>query len=106
MLEPARIVGISKTTYGLATPRCLEWWHDLPRTSTNNDPSASHTNNDPSDSQDPRRRPARRHLGDHRSPRLPVTGVLVRAGRIVHRRPSQRAPWRGSGNGARFAARW
>ena len=37
--EPAHIVGISKTPYALATPRCLEWRHDLPRTSTNNDPS-------------------------------------------------------------------
>ena len=68
--EPAHIVGISKTTYVLATPRCLDWRHDLQRTSTNNDPSDS-------DSQDPCRRPARRHRGDRRGPRLPVAGVLV-----------------------------
>ena len=43
--------------------------------------SATSTNNDPPDpdSQDPRRRPARRHRGDRRSPRLPVAGVLVLA---------------------------
>src|SRR5919201_319173 len=93
--ELARFVGISKTPYVLATPRFLEWRHDLPRTSTNNDASASHTINDPSDSdsQDPSRRPARRHRGDRR-PRLPVAGVLVLDGRITPRRPSQRAPWR------------
>ena len=68
--EPAHIVGVSKTAYVLATPRCLDWRRDLQRTSTNNDPSDS-------DSQDPRRRPARRHRGDRRSPRLPVAGVLV-----------------------------
>src|SRR3954447_17085571 len=33
--EVAHIVGISKTTYVPATPRCLQWRHDLPRTSTN-----------------------------------------------------------------------
>ena len=45
--------------------------------------SATSTNNDPSDSdsQDPCRRPARRHRGDRRSPRLPVAGVLVLDGR-------------------------
>ena len=69
MVEPARIVGISKTTYVLATPRCLDWRHDLPRTSTSNDPSDS-------DPLDPCRRPASRHRGDRR-PRLPVAGVLV-----------------------------
>ena len=68
--EPAHIVGVSKTAYVLATPRCLEWRRDLQPTSTNNDPP------DP-DSQDPCRRPARRHRGDRRSPRLPVAGVLV-----------------------------
>src|SRR5207302_547813 len=35
MLEPAHIVRISKTTYVLATPRCLEWRHGLQQTSTN-----------------------------------------------------------------------
>ena len=35
MLEPAHIVGISKTRYVLASPRCLEWRHALQRTSTN-----------------------------------------------------------------------
>jgi DNA-binding CsgD family transcriptional regulator len=82
--QPEHIVGISKTTYVLATPRCLEWRHDLQRTSTNNDPS---------DSQDPCRRPASRHRGARCSPRRPVAGVLVLDGRITHRRPSQRAPW-------------
>src|SRR5215208_197431 len=74
--ELAHVVGISKTAYVLATPRFPDWRHDLPRTSTDNDPSASQTNHDPSDSQDPYRRPARRHRGDRR-PRLPVAGVLV-----------------------------
>src|ERR671935_82155 len=36
--ELAHIVGISKTAYVLATPRCLDWWHDLQRTSTNSSP--------------------------------------------------------------------
>jgi uncharacterized protein DUF1360 len=31
----AHIVGISKTTYVLATPRCLDWRHDLQQTSRN-----------------------------------------------------------------------
>jgi hypothetical protein len=35
--EPAHIVGISKTTYVPATPRCLDWRRDLQRTSTNHD---------------------------------------------------------------------
>ena len=33
------IVGISKTAYVPATPRCLDWRRDLQRTSTNNDPA-------------------------------------------------------------------
>jgi hypothetical protein len=65
MLRAAHIVGISKTAYVLATPRCLEWRHDLQRTSTNNDPSDS-------DSQDPCRRPAGRHRGGRRIARQPV----------------------------------
>ena len=68
--EPAHIAGVSKTAYVPATPRCLQWRRDLQRTSTNNDPP------DP-DPQDPRRRPARRHRGDRRSPRPPVAGVLA-----------------------------
>src|SRR5436190_15265445 len=70
MLEPARFVRISKTAYVPATPRCLEWRHGLPRSGTKNDPSDS-------DSVDPSRRPARRHRGDRRIPRLPVAGVVV-----------------------------
>src|SRR3954470_24004755 len=70
MLERARIAGVSKTTYVPATPRCLEWRHDLPRTSTIDNAADS-------DSQEPRRRPARRHRGDRRRPRLPVARVLV-----------------------------
>src|SRR3954447_12702174 len=73
--ELAHVVGISKTTDVLATPRCLEWRHDLHRTSTNNDPSDS-------DPQDPCRHPASRHGGDRRSPRLPVARVLVLEARI------------------------
>ena len=85
--EPAHIVGVSKTAYVPATPRCLQWRRAPQTTSTNNDPA------DP-DSQEPRRRPARRHRGDRRGPRRPVAGVLVLVpdGRIAHRRPSQRAP--------------
>jgi hypothetical protein len=30
MLEPACFVGISKTAYVLATPRCFDWRHDVP----------------------------------------------------------------------------
>src|SRR5215208_7965015 len=78
--ELAHVVGISKTPYVPATPRCLEWRHDLRQTSTSDNPS---------DSQDPCR-PAGRPRGDRRSPRLPVAGVLVLDGRITtHRRPSQ-----------------
>jgi hypothetical protein len=33
--EPAHIVGVSKTAYVLATPRCLDWTHDLQQTSRN-----------------------------------------------------------------------
>src|SRR5262249_31693007 len=35
---PEHIVGISKNTYVLATPGCVDWSHDLPRTSTSNRP--------------------------------------------------------------------
>ena len=38
MLEPARIVGVSKTTYALATPRSLNWMRGPNQTSTNNTP--------------------------------------------------------------------
>src|SRR5262249_59906213 len=80
MVEPARIVGISKTTYVLATPRWLEWRRALQRTGTNTDPSHYW---------DPRRRPAGRPRGDRRGPRPPVAGVLVLEGRTIHRRPSR-----------------
>src|SRR5919201_3145806 len=88
--ELAHIVGISKTAYVLATPRCLEWRHGLPSTSTNNAPSDA-------DSQGPCRGPARRHRGDRRIPRLQGAGVLVLDGLVTHRRPSRWAPrfaWR------------
>src|SRR4051812_31926063 len=86
MLEPTHIVGISETAYVPATPRFLEWRHDLqPAGTTTNDPPDS-------DSQAPCRRPAGRHRSARRSPRLPVGGVLVLDrvldGRIRHRRPS------------------
>jgi hypothetical protein len=35
------IVGIPKTTYGLTTPRCLDWQHESNRSSTNNGPQDS-----------------------------------------------------------------
>ncbi len=94
--EVAHIADVSKTTYALATPRCLDCRHDLPRASTNNDPSNS-------DSPDPCGRPATGHRGDRRSPRLPVAdglvlanvldSVLARNGRITHRRPPQSGSW-------------
>src|SRR6185436_12518901 len=68
MLERAHIAGISKNPYVPATPGCLEWRHDQPRTSTNDDPPDS-------GSTGPCRRPARRHRGDRRGPRLPGGGV-------------------------------
>jgi hypothetical protein len=74
--ELAHIVGISKTPYVLATPRCLEWRCDLQATRTNNDPS------DP-DSLDPRRRAAGRCRNDRRGRRPPVTGILVLGGTLV-----------------------
>jgi serine-type D-Ala-D-Ala carboxypeptidase (penicillin-binding protein 5/6) len=38
MLRLAHIAGVSKTTYVLATPRCLDWRRDQQRTSTNSSP--------------------------------------------------------------------
>ena len=32
------IAGLSKTAYGPATPRCLDWTHDVQGTSTNSGP--------------------------------------------------------------------
>ena len=63
--ERAHIVGISKTAYVPATPRCLDWRHDLQRTSTNHDPSDS-------DPLGPGRRPAR--SSSRRSPQSSATG--------------------------------
>src|SRR4051812_36998501 len=89
--ELAHIVGISKTPYVLATPRCLDWRGVLQRTSTTSGQG------DP-DSQPPRRRPAPQR-GDRRRRRLCVAGVLVvdgvlaPDGRGTHRRPSRRATW-------------
>jgi LAS superfamily LD-carboxypeptidase LdcB len=74
--EPAHIVGISKTTYALATPRRLDWRRDPQRTSTNTDPSDS-------EPQDPYRRPAGRDRSDRRSARQPVAGVVVPDGTTV-----------------------
>src|SRR4029077_8567746 len=39
--EPVHIAGASKTTYGLTTPRCLDWHHESNRISTDNDPRDS-----------------------------------------------------------------
>jgi D-alanyl-D-alanine carboxypeptidase (penicillin-binding protein 5/6) len=36
--EPAHIVGVSKTAYVLATPRCLQWRRDLQATRTHSSP--------------------------------------------------------------------
>src|SRR5207342_2768838 len=70
MLEPAHIVGVSKTTYGLATARQLHWRRDRQRPFTNNVPPDS-------DSQDPRGQPAGRHRNDRGGPRPSLTGDLV-----------------------------
>src|SRR4051794_22652820 len=67
--EPAPVVAVSKTGYVPATPRFLEWRHDLQQASANSVAADS-------DSLDPCHRPARRHRGDRR-PRLPVIGVVV-----------------------------
>ena len=64
--EPAHIVGISKTAYGPATPRCLDWRHD-------------------------RAAPTRRILvaglvvGSRRSPRPRLPGAGLRRPRRPHR---------------------
>src|SRR5437588_11244075 len=81
MLTSRRIAGISKTTYVLATPRCLKWRHDLQRTSTSSPPF-------PIDH--PRclfssRRDA------YRCPQLPVVGGLVFVGKITPPRGAARA---------------
>jgi hypothetical protein len=73
MLEPAHIVGISKTGYVPATPRCLEWLHGLQETSTTD------ASPDP-DPQDPYRRPPGRRRSVRRDPRLPGVGVVLLVG--------------------------
>jgi hypothetical protein len=92
--ELANIAGVSKTTYVLATPRCLDWRRELQRTGANNDSSGS---------QDPCRRPSGRHRRDYRCLRLPVVGGLVFVGNITQhggaaaappaRHSTRRAPW-------------
>src|SRR3954447_11778081 len=72
----AHIVGVSKIAYALATPRCLKWRRALQQASTNSAPPDPHPKR-------PRRRPARRHSGARRGPRLPVAGILVVAGVIA-----------------------
>src|SRR6478609_8991685 len=42
LIARAHIVGISKTTYVLATPRCVDWRHDLQQSSRNHDRGAGH----------------------------------------------------------------
>jgi hypothetical protein len=69
------IVGISKTAYALATPRCLEWRRAPPPTNTTN-PSNSHP-------LEPSRRLAGRHRGDRRSSRLSAAGVIVLDGVLI-----------------------
>src|SRR3954451_16939264 len=77
--EVAHVVGISKTGYVPATPRCLDWRYELlPPTATNNDPSDS-------DSQEPCHRLVDRHRGDRRTSRLPLAGIVVLDARITHR---------------------
>src|SRR4051812_46869109 len=73
--ELAHIADISKTAYGPATPRCLEWRHDLQQTGADKGRPAS---------QDPCLRPAGRHSGDRRGPWLPVAGVVVLEARATH----------------------
>src|ERR671925_97047 len=81
--EPAHVVGISKTTYVLATPRFPDWRHDLQQTSTHSSlPSPI----------DPPRCPCRRRRGAYRCPRLPVIGGLVFVGNVTHLRGAARAP--------------
>ena len=90
--EPAHIVGISKTAYVLATPRCLEWRRDLQRTST------KPTIPDPRDSSSPRCRVAAAcSSSSRRSPRRlgyqsPATVVLDGASPIDRPRA-----WRAAG---------
>ncbi len=76
MLEPPRIVGVSKTTYVLATPRSLDWMRGPKPDEHEQRPVGF-------DSQDPCRRRARRHRGDRRSRRLPAAGVLFLGGVLL-----------------------
>src|SRR5439155_13520203 len=78
MLEGARIAGVSKNRYALATPRWEGWRRGLWKTSANDVPSDS-------DSQDTRRGAVRRGRGDrHRRPS--VAGVLVLERHVTRRR--------------------
>jgi hypothetical protein len=69
------VVGISKTTYVLATAHCLHWRHDSILTIS--------TNNEPPDWLAPCRRPDSRHNSYHRSPWLPVAAFVAFLGRIT-----------------------
>src|SRR5207247_9024383 len=85
MLVRARIVGVSKNRYALATPRWEGWRRGLWKTIANDVPSDS-------DSQDTRRGAPRLPCGDRRR-RPPVAGVLVLERHVTRRRRSQGAPW-------------
>src|SRR6185437_12968257 len=102
MLGPAHIVGISKTAYGLATPRRLEWRHDL-RGENLVPPSPP-----PPCAARCGTRPVRRRHGARRTPpparrqgaHLPVDGRLAAAwtrGLRARRRPADGEPTRAPG---------
>jgi hypothetical protein len=89
MLEPARIVGVSKTGYGPATPRRLHWRRGSKRAETKDISPRP-------DPQDPGCRRARRGRRDRGQ--LPVAGILLtdddRLGYLASALTSTR-PWLG-----------
>ncbi len=115
--QPGHVVGVSKTPYGLTTPRCLDWAHELQQTSTDTDASCTI---------DCCRSPRCRRRRPHRRCRLSVADVIDLVDRTSHagavglvgnaavdrrsagraagpgpgRAPLQRSPWR-TGRGRR-----
>ena len=98
MLEPARIVGVSKTAYAPATPRSLDWRRD-PQPAEHEQHTAGFGlagSVPPACSSSSRRSPTALGYQLPASSSSAASSVLARRprdGHITHRRPSQRASW-------------